>query len=89
MKKRLLSLLLVLVTALGIFPAAALAASSEAEALGEIDIYNGGYKMTTSPSMAVSGNRTIPTITMNHPPAKSRKFPPTVSIPISRVCRRP
>lgn len=46
MKKRLLSLLLVLVTVLGMFPTAALAASSEAEALGEIDIYNGGYRLS-------------------------------------------
>ena len=46
MKKRLLSLLLALVAVLGLFPTAALAASSEAEALGEIDIYNGGYRLS-------------------------------------------
>ena len=45
MKKRLLSLLLVFVAVLGMLPTAALAASSEAEALGEIDIYNGGYTL--------------------------------------------
>ncbi len=46
MKKRLISLLLVLVTVLGMFPGTATAASSEAEALDEIDIYNGGYKLS-------------------------------------------
>ena len=45
MKKRLLSLLLVLVTVLGLLPSAALAASTEEEALGEVDIYNGGFEM--------------------------------------------
>ena len=46
MKKRLLSMLLVLVTVLGLFPTAAFAASSETEVLGEIDIYNGGTKLS-------------------------------------------
>ena len=46
MRKRLISLLLVLVTVLGMFPTAAFAASSETEALGEVDIYNGGYKLS-------------------------------------------
>ena len=45
MKKRILSLLLVLVMVLGLLPGAALAASSEEEALGEVDIYNGGVRM--------------------------------------------
>ena len=45
MKKRFLSLLLVLVMVLGLLPGAALAASSEEEALGEVDIYNGGVEM--------------------------------------------
>lgn len=39
MKKRLLSLFLVFVTLLGILPTAALAANTEEEALGEVDIY--------------------------------------------------
>lgn len=43
MKKRLLSLFLAFVTLLGILPTAALAANTEEEALGEVDIYNGGY----------------------------------------------
>lgn len=46
MKKRLLSMLLVLVMMLGLIPTTAFAASSEQEALGEIDIYNGGVKMS-------------------------------------------
>ena len=46
MKKRLLSVLLVLVMMLGLIPTTAFAASSEQEALGEIDIYNGGVKMS-------------------------------------------
>ena len=40
MKKRLIALLLVLVTVLGMLPATALAAGSEEEALGEVNIYN-------------------------------------------------
>ena len=46
MKKRIISMLLVLITVLGMLPGTAFAASSEEEALGEVDIYNGGYKMT-------------------------------------------
>ena len=46
MRKRLLALLLCVVTVLGLFAAPASAASSEEEALGEIDIYSGG----TSPN---------------------------------------
>ena len=45
MKKRLLSLFLAFVTLLGILPTAALAANTEEEALGEVDIYNGGYEL--------------------------------------------
>ena len=43
--KRLLSMLLALVLALGLLPASAFAAASEEEALGEINIFNGGYRM--------------------------------------------
>ena len=46
MKKRLLSLFLAFVTLLGILPTAALAANTEEEALGEVDIYNGGYELS-------------------------------------------
>ena len=46
MKKRLSSMLLVLVMMLGMLPATVLAASSEAEALGEVSIYNGGQKLS-------------------------------------------
>ena len=43
--KKLLSLLLVLVTLLGIIPTSAFAADSVEAALGEVDIYNGGYEL--------------------------------------------
>lgn len=43
--KRLLSMLFALVLALGLLPASAFAAASEEEALGEINIFNGGYRM--------------------------------------------
>ena len=46
MKKRIISILLVLITVLGMFPATALAANSEEEALDEVDIYNGGKEMS-------------------------------------------
>ena len=46
MKKRLSSMLLVLVMMLGMLLVTALAASSEAEALGEVSIYNGGQKLS-------------------------------------------
>ena len=45
MKKRLISLFLVLLSVLALLPGAALAASTEEEALGEVDIYNGGYEL--------------------------------------------
>ena len=45
MKKRLIALLLVLVTMLGMLPGTALAADTEGEALGEVNIFNGGYEM--------------------------------------------
>lgn len=45
MKKRLLSLFLVLLSVLALLPGAALAASTVEEALGEVDIYNGGYEL--------------------------------------------
>ena len=45
MKKRLISMLLLVVMVLGMLPATALAASSEEEALGEVNIYNGEQKL--------------------------------------------
>lgn len=45
MKKRLISLLLALLAALSLLPGAALAADSEEEALGEVNIYNGEYEL--------------------------------------------
>ena len=46
MKKRLISMLLVLLSVLALLPTAALAANTEEEALGEVDIYNGGYELS-------------------------------------------
>lgn len=46
MKKRLLSILLAMTMALSILPTTSLAASSVEEALGEIDIYNGGTELS-------------------------------------------
>ena len=46
MKRRILALLLTLITALGMLPAPALAASSEEEALGNINIYHNGEKVS-------------------------------------------
>ena len=43
--KRLLSMFLACILILGILPAAAFAASSEEEALGEVNIYNGEYEL--------------------------------------------
>ena len=46
MKKRLISILLALLVVTGLLPTAAFAASTPEEALGEVQIYNGGYKMS-------------------------------------------
>ena len=46
MKRRLIALLLTLVTVLGMFPATALAASNEDEALGEVNIFHNGRKVS-------------------------------------------
>ena len=46
MKKRLVSMLLALAMVLGMLPVTALAASSEEEALGEVNIYNGEQKLS-------------------------------------------
>ena len=42
MKKRLISMLLALLAVMGLLPTAAFAASTPEEALGEVQIYNGG-----------------------------------------------
>lgn len=44
--KKLLSMFLACILTLGILPTAAFAASTEEEALGEVDIYNGGYELS-------------------------------------------
>ncbi len=46
MKKRVVSMLLAVVMLLGMFPGVASAADSVEEALGEVDIYNGGQKLS-------------------------------------------
>ncbi|MGF0008036.1 SpaA isopeptide-forming pilin-related protein [Eubacteriales bacterium SGI.150] len=46
MKKRLISMLLALVMVLGMLPVTALAASSEEDALGEVNIYNGEQRLS-------------------------------------------
>lgn len=46
MKKRFISILLALLVVMGLLPTAAFAASTPEEALGEVQIYNGGYKMS-------------------------------------------
>ena len=45
MRKRLISMLSALILILGLLPGAASAASTPEEALGEVDIYSGGYSM--------------------------------------------
>jgi len=52
MKRRLLSLFLAFVTILSLLPTAAFAASSEEDALGEVDIYTATMSWATSPSTA-------------------------------------
>ena len=46
MKKRVMCMLLAVVMMLGMFPGTAFAADSVEEALGEVDIYNGGQKLS-------------------------------------------
>ena len=46
MKKRLISMLLALFVAMGLLPTAVFAASTPEEALGEVQIYNGGVEMS-------------------------------------------
>ncbi len=56
-------------TVLGILPAAAFAANTEEEALGEVDIYNGDYELGY---LAINGavkSRNIPISTMWTPRA--------------------
>ena len=50
--KRCTAILLLIVTVIGLFPAVTLAANTPEEALGEIDIYNGGEQLAY---LAVNG----------------------------------
>ena len=45
MRHRLISLLLTFIVILGMIPSVASAASTPEEALGEVNIYSGGYSM--------------------------------------------
>ena len=45
MKRRIIALLLALMTVLGVFPVTALVAATVPDALGEVDIYHSGEKM--------------------------------------------
>lgn len=46
--KKVISLLLTAVLIIGMLPLSAVAASTPEEALGELDIYSGGYSMNLS-----------------------------------------
>ena len=54
MKKRLISMLLALLAVMGLLPTAAFAASTPEEALGEVQIYNGGVEMCIRDRSSVS-----------------------------------
>lgn len=70
MKKRLVSILLALVMVLGMLPATALAAGSEEEALGEVNIYNGEQKLSY---LSINGRiRELIYTYFNHVDANSR-----------------
>ena len=87
MKKRLIALLLVLVTVLGMLPATALAAGSEEEALGEVNIYNGGQKLAY---LSINGRIREQIYTyFNYVDSQGRtkEIPRTVSTPTPRASR--
>ena len=70
MKKRLVSMLLALVMVLGMLPVTALAAGSEEEALGEVNIYNGEQKLSY---LAINGRiRELIYTYFNHVDANGR-----------------
>ena len=46
MKTRIMSMLLAVIMLFGMIPNTAFAADSVEEALGEVDIYNGGYRLS-------------------------------------------
>ena len=88
MKKRIISLLLVLITVLGMFPTAAFAAATEEEALGEVDIYNGGYRLSY---LSINGRIREQIYTYyNYVNSKgqTKEIPPTASTPTRRVSPR-
>ena len=59
MKKRLISMLLALLAVMGLLPTAAFAASTPEEALGEVQIYNGGVEMSY---LSINGRNQIPNL---------------------------
>ncbi len=89
MKKRFISMLLLVVMVLGMLPATALAASSEEEALGEVNIYNGEQKLSY---LSINGRiRELIYTYFNHVDANGRtkEIPAYCVNPNTTVCRRP
>ena len=91
MKKRLISMLLLVVMVLGMLPATALAASSEEEALGEVNIYNGEQKLSY---LSINGRiRELIYTYFNHVDANGRtkdvyKRQPCIRMPFMILRRR-
>ena len=89
MKKRLVSMLLALVMVLGMLPVTALAAGSEEEALGEVNIYNGEQKLSY---LSINGRiRELIYTYFNHVDANGRtkEIPAYCVNPNTTGCRRP
>ena len=59
MKKRMIAALLAVVTAFSLFPANIYAADTVEDTLGEIDIYNGGAKLTVEDSPALEDLKSL------------------------------
>ena len=88
MKKRLITMLLALVVVMGLLPTVAFGASTPEEALGEIDIYNGGTELSY---LMINGRvRTLIYTYYNYVNAKGKpgRSQPTASTPILPACRR-
>ncbi len=88
MKRRILALLLTLLTVLGMFPATALAASSEEAALGEIDIYSDGTELDYLSINGAARSQNIPTTISKRRTAQPARYPAIVSTRTRRVSRR-
>ena len=89
MKTRVMSMLLAVIMIFGMIPGTAFAAGSVEEALGEVDIYNGGTPLSY---LSINGRvRTLIYTYYNYVNrmARRRKSLRTVSIPTPRACLRP